>query len=142
IVAAYARLAEDPDPAVREKAAADWCAWEDAVLAPETQETAVYGGRPSAATLAFVRICSRYFAHGAWLEDGGLLREAHRLAGIPGVLTHGRLDMGGPPDTAWQLARAWPGAELTVFDDAGHLGSEAEQDHVIDALNRFADGSR
>ena len=43
-----------------------------------------------------------------------LLREAHRLAGIPGVLTHGRLDMSGPVDTAWQLARAWPGAELAL----------------------------
>jgi proline iminopeptidase len=137
IVAAYARLAEDPDAAVRERATSDWCAWEDAVLSGETKGTAVYGGRPPAARLALVRICSHYFAHGAWLEDGELLREAHRLAGIPGVLIHGRLDMGGPLDTAWQLARAWPDAELTVVEDAGHLGNEAEVNHVLDTLNRF-----
>jgi proline iminopeptidase len=142
IVAAYARLAEDPDPTVREKATADWCAWEDAVLSPETKGAAVFGGGPPTARLALVRICSHYFAHGAWLEDGVLLREAHRLAGIPGVLTHGRLDMSGPVDTAWQLARAWPGAELTVIEDAGHLGNEAETNHVLDTLNRFAGGSR
>lgn len=139
IAAAYARLVESPDPAVREKATADWSAWDDAVLSPETGGGgAAYAGPPSAATLALARIGAHYYANGAFLEDGVLLREAHRLAGIPGVLVHGRLDMGCPPDTAWQLARAWPGAELTVFEDAGHLGSEAQQSYVIDTLNRFA----
>jgi len=139
IVAAYARLMEDPDEAVREKATSDWCAWEDAVLSGETNGGAVYAARPAAAKLGFVRICSRYFANGAWLEEGELLREAYRLAGIPGVLVHGRLDMGGPLDTAWQLARAWPDAELTVVEEAGHLGTEATRSHVLNALNRFAD---
>jgi len=139
IVAAYARLAEDPDGAVREKAAADWCAWEDAVLSGETNGGAVYAARPAAARLAFVRICSRYFANGAWLVEGALLREAGRLAGIPGVLIHGRLDLGGPLDTAWQLARAWPDAELTVVEEAGHLGTEATRGYVRNALDRFAD---
>jgi proline iminopeptidase len=137
IVAAYARLAEDQDAAVREKATVDWCAWEDAVLSGETSR-AVYAARPAAAKLALVRICSRYFANGAWLEDGILLREAHRLTGIPGVLIHGRLDLGGPLDTAWQLARAWPDAELTVIEDAGHLSNEVSLNHVLNALNRFA----
>ncbi len=64
------------------------------------------------------------------------------MGGIPGVLIHGRLDLGGPLDTAWRLARAWPGAELTVIEDAGHLGNQAEVNHVIDALDRFAGDSR
>jgi proline iminopeptidase len=119
-----------------------WCAWEDALLSVETNGAAVFGDGPPEARLVLVRICAHYFSHGAWLEDGVLLREAHRLAGIPGVLTHGRLDMSGPPDTAWQLARAWPGAELTVIEDAGHLGNEAETSLVVDTLNRFAGGSR
>jgi proline iminopeptidase len=54
------------------------------------------------------------------------------------VLTHGRLDMSGPPDTAWLLARAWPGAELTLMEDAGHRGNEAETEIILGALNRFA----
>jgi proline iminopeptidase len=108
---------------------------------PEQWEQFVTGasGPPGpAARLALVRICAHYAAHGAWLVDGVLLREAHRLAGIPGVLTHGRLDMSGPPDTAWQLARAWPDAELAIIEDAGHLGNEAETNHVLRTLNRFA----
>ncbi|MFG3100350.1 prolyl aminopeptidase [Streptomyces sp. NPDC048182] len=139
VVAAYARLTEDPDAAVREKATVDWCRWEDAVVSGETDEpTHPYGERPPAARLAFVRICAHYFSHGAWLEEGALLRDAHRLAGIPGVLVHGRLDMGTPLDTAWELARAWPDAELTVVRDAGHLGTETTRAHVLRALDRFA----
>jgi proline iminopeptidase len=138
IVAAYARLAEDPDPAVRAKATDDWCAWEDAMMSPETNGAAVFGGAEPERRVALVRICAHYAAHDAWLEDGVLLREAHRLAGIPGALTHGRLDLSCPPDTAWLLARAWPGAELTVIEDAGHLGNEAETSLVVGTLNRFA----
>ncbi|MFI1098055.1 prolyl aminopeptidase [Streptomyces sp. NPDC020917] len=139
VVAAYARLTEHPDAAVREKATADWCAWEDAVLSGETKGASnPYGDRPSRARLAFVRICAHYFSHGAWLEEGQLIRDAGRLAGIPGVLVHGRFDMGGPLDTAWQLSRRWPDAELTVVEDAGHLGGEETRAHVLRALDRFA----
>ena len=88
--------------------------------------------------LAFVRICVHYLAHGAWLEEGVLLREAHRLAGIPGVLVHGRLDLGCPLDTAWQLAEAWPDAELFAPTDSGHLGSASKRDRVLAALDGFA----
>ncbi|MFI0863837.1 prolyl aminopeptidase [Streptomyces smyrnaeus] len=138
VVAAYARLMEHPDAAVRDKAAADWCAWEDAVLSGEPNGASKpYGGRPATAQLALVRICSHYFSHGAWLEEGELLRNAGRLAGIPGVLIHGRLDMGGPLQTAWELHRAWPGTELIVVEDAGHLSSATTRGHVLRALNRF-----
>jgi proline iminopeptidase len=130
---------EHPDAAVRERAAADWCAWEDTVLSGETKGTSrPYGDRPSPARLALVRICSHYFSRGAWLQEGALLRDADRLAGIPGVLIHGRLDLGGPVDTAWELARAWPDAELVVVEDAGHLGGATTRDHVLAALDRFA----
>ncbi|MCH0541930.1 prolyl aminopeptidase [Streptomyces sp. MUM 203J] len=137
LVAAYARLTGDPDPAVREKATADWCAWEDAVVSLEGAGTP-YGDRPDAARLAMVRICAHYFAHGAWLEEGALLRDANRLAGIPGVLIHGRIDMGGPLTTAWELSRVWPDAELIVVDDGGHLGTDTTHTHIRAALARFA----
>ena len=139
VVGAYARLMEDPDPAVREKASNDWCAWEDALLSAETQmKFAVFSGRPSPAQLALVRICAHYFSHGLFLEDGALIRGAGRLAGIPGVLVHGRMDMNGPLEAAWELSRAWPGSELLVAEDAGHLDSETKIRYVREAINRFA----
>nr|WP_018638977.1 alpha/beta hydrolase [Parafrankia elaeagni] len=87
--------------------------------------------------MAFVRICAHYFANNAWLQDGQLLRDAHRLAGIPAVLIHGRLDLASPLRTAWELAKAWPDAELKVIDEAGHTGSSATQDAILDAIERF-----
>ncbi|MFE2425385.1 prolyl aminopeptidase [Streptomyces sp. NPDC059373] len=139
IVGAYARLMENPDPQVREKATADWCAWEDAVLSHETAGSAApYSGRPPAARLALVRICAHYFSHAAWLDEGALLRDAPRLSGIPGILIHGRLDLAAPLTTAWDLAHAWPDAQLTVINDAGHQGDDATTDLVLAALDRFA----
>ncbi|MGW0855364.1 prolyl aminopeptidase [Streptomyces sp. NPDC002690] len=137
LVAAYARRTESADPGVRERATADWCVWEDAVLSAEGMPPA-YTSRPSLDRLAFVRICSHYFAHAAWLEDGQLIRDAGRLAGIPGALIHGRFDLGAPLTTAWELARAWPDAELTVIADAGHLGGADTSRAELAALDRFA----
>ncbi|MFF8833872.1 prolyl aminopeptidase [Streptomyces sp. NPDC015130] len=137
LVEAYSALMGHPDRAVREKAAADWCAWEDAVLSMEGQGTP-YTDRVDDTRLGFVRICAHYFAHGAWLAEGALLRAAHRLTGIPGVLIQGRLDMAGPPTTAWELSRAWPEAELHVVEDAGHLGDLRTGELILAALDRFA----
>lgn len=140
VLAAYAQRMEHPDPAVRDAAADAWCRWEDTVLSLETRGggPATYGGRPRAARNALVRICARYFANGAWLEEGALIRDAGRLAGIPGVLIHGRFDLGGPLDTAWELHRAWPGSRLVVVEDAGHLGSGTMSAEIGAALQEFA----
>jgi proline iminopeptidase len=54
------------------------------------------------------------------------------------VLIHGRLDLGGPLLTAWELAKAWPSSELIILDNAGHMSTELG-DHVTAATNRFAD---
>ncbi|WP_028937972.1 prolyl aminopeptidase [Pseudonocardia spinosispora] len=139
VVAAYARLMESPDASVRAKAAVDWMAWEDAVISAEPNgRRGTYSDRPPAAMMAFVRICAHYFSHGAWLEEGVLLRDAGRLAGIPGVLVHGRLDMSCPVDTAWELANAWPDATLHVVEDSGHTGSDTMREHLRTALDTFA----
>ncbi len=139
LVAAYARLLENPDPAVRTRAAWDWLAWEDAVISLESSGTpGAYSDRPPEAALAFVRICAHYFSHGAWLEEDELLRNAGRLAGIPGVLLHGRHDLGSPVGTAWELAQAWPGSELMIVDDSGHTGSQAMRELALRTVAGFS----
>jgi proline iminopeptidase len=61
-----------------------------------------------------------------------------RLAGIPAALIHGRYDVSGPPDVAWQLHRAWPGSELALVDRAGH-GGGAFPSRITTALDRFSE---
>jgi proline iminopeptidase len=82
---------------------------------------------------------THYFRHAAWFEENELLEGAERLAGIPGVLIHGRLDASSPLDSAWQLSRLWTGAELVIVDDAGHGTSHpGMRGAVIAATKRFA----
>jgi proline iminopeptidase len=115
---------EHPDADVRARTASEWCAWEDAVISQEVNGSlGSYDDRPDDAKLAFVRICSHYFANDGFLEDGVLIRNAGKLAGIPGALIHGRNDLGGGAVTPWEIARAWPGVELIIVDDSGHTGS-------------------
>ena len=125
----------DPDIQVRSRAAAQWTAWEDAVISQESNGSpGAYGRRPDHAKLAFVRICSHYFAHDAFLEDGVLIREAGKLAGIPAILIHGRNDLGGGACTPWELASAWPGAELIIIEDSGHTAMTDQMHAAADRL--------
>jgi proline iminopeptidase len=139
VIAAYARRMEHPDAETRLAAARAWCEWEDAVLSLEVSAAeSPYAGLSPSDVVAFVRICTHYLRHGAWLEEGALIRDAGRLAGIPGVLIHGRRDMSCPIDTAWALARAWPGAELVALADAGHLRTDSNRRALLRALDGFA----
>ena len=138
LLEAYSRMMEDPDLGVRSRAATEWLAWEDAVISQESNGSpGAYGDRPDDAKLAFVRICSHYFAHDGFLEDGVLIREAGKLAGIPGVLIHGRNDLGGGACTPWELARAWPGAELIIIEDSGHTGGATMTEQMHAAADRL-----
>jgi len=139
LVAAYRRLLHDPSPAVRERAARDWCDWEDAHVAVRADHRHDTRYDDPVFRMAFARLVTHYWHHAAWLEDGALLAGAGRLAGIPGVLVHGRIDLSGPLDVAWHLARAWPGSELVVVEEAGHgAGEPGMREAVVAAIDRFA----
>lgn len=140
LVAAYNRLLNGPtDPPTRQRAAQAWCDWEAAVLSLEPGYIYPKRFADPAFRLSFARIVTHCFSHAAWLADGQLLRNAHRLAGIPAVLVHGRLDLGSPADTAWQLAQAWPDAELHLIG-TGHGGGEEMDRRIRAAVLRFAAG--
>jgi proline iminopeptidase len=136
-VEAYHRLLHDPDPHVRARAADDWSAWELALMSTEPDPPWPEAWRDPAYRYARARLVTHYFRHAAWLEDDALLRGAGALAGIPGTLVHGRLDLGSPLLAAWELARAWPDGELVVVERAGHSAS-ALAEHLVAATDRHA----
>ncbi len=139
VVEAYHKLLNDPDAEVRRRAAEAWCLWESATpeWPPSTGLAARF--RDPLFTLGFARLVTHYVRAGAFLEDGSLLRAAGALAGIPGVLVNGRFDLQAPLANAWELARAWPGAELVVVDDAGHAaGHSGIAGELVRATDRFA----
>jgi proline iminopeptidase len=122
LVDAYGEMLFDPDPTVRDRAALEWCRWEDThvSLMPGYQPNPRYDD--PLFRLQFARLVTHYWRNAAFLEDSQLMRNAHRLDGIPGVLVHGRYDISGPLDTAWRLHQRWPNSELHTIDDAGHGG--------------------
>jgi proline iminopeptidase len=140
IVEAYSAMLHDPDPDVRRRAAVAWCTWESATpdWPPHPTRLATRYEDPDFA-LAFARLVTHYVRHDDFLEDGILLRDAHLLADIPGVLVNGRFDLQAPVANAWELARAWPRAELVIVDDAGHGPDDPGMtDELIRASDRFA----
>jgi proline iminopeptidase len=137
---AYRRLLSDPDPAVRERAARDWCTWEDAHVAIRPGQAPDPRYDDAAFRMCFARLVTHYWSHAAFLPDEGLLRGAAGLAGIPAVLIHGRLDVSSPLDTAWRLSRAWPGSRLVVIDDSGHGASPSTNRALTAATDRFRTG--
>lgn len=140
LAAAYSRLLSDPDPNVRERAARAWCDWEDTHVSTHPGYSPDPGYDDPVFRMRFARLVSYNWAHNSFLPDGQLLARADRLAGIPGVMVNGKLDISGPPDIAWQLAQRWPDAELVLIDLAGHgAGQTATVSALIDATNRFAD---
>jgi proline iminopeptidase len=138
LVDAYAEMLGDPDPAVRERAAAEWCRWEDAhvSLTPGHQPSQRYND--PAFRLRFARLVTHYWRNAAFLEPDQLIRDAHRLDGISGVLIHGVLDVSGPLITPWRLSQRWATSRLEVLDDMGHGGGDTWERTVIEALTQFA----
>lgn len=156
LVEAFRRMLTGPDPRLVDAAARAWTAWEDAHLGiggggPATAHAGTAGERVTEHERAFARLVTHVWAHDGFVADwavpwgaapgSGLLGGMGRLAGIPGVLIHGRRDVSGPALTAWELHRAWPGSELIVVEEEGH-GGPVMVEHRRAALTRLVDAQR
>ena len=142
MMAAYRKRLIGTDKSAQIEAAKAWSLWEGETitLLPEPDTSDRFGKDDFA--LAFARIENHYFVHGGWLEEGQLLRDAGKLAGIPGVIVHGRYDMPCPAKYAWQLHKGWPDAEFFLIEGAGHAYSEPGiLDRLIYATDRFGGAS-
>ncbi|MFG1947434.1 prolyl aminopeptidase [Nonomuraea sp. NPDC048826] len=139
LVDAYARLLADPDPAVRGRAARDWCDWEDSHVRVSAGQQPDPRYEDPGFRMRFARLVTHYWSHHAWLDDGEILAGVEKLGDVPGVLVHGRIDLSTPLRTAWELAKAWPGCELVVVEEAGHsAGQPGMRDALKAAVRRFA----
>lgn len=138
LIKAYSRLLNDPDPAVHQPAATAWARWESSTITLLRDAALIDHFTEDAFAVAFARIENHFFMNRGWLDDGQLIRDAGKLAGIPGVIIQGRYDMCTPAFTAWDLHQAWPEAEFTIIPDAGHSFSEPGiLSAIIEATDAF-----
>jgi proline iminopeptidase len=83
--------------------------------------------------------CSARGAAGSDVGETGLLVNVGRVRHLPCIIAHGRYDVATPVSNAWDLARAWPQASLTVVGDAGRAMTEPGFVHeLVGATRRFA----
>ncbi|AWM09287.1 prolyl aminopeptidase [Bradyrhizobium symbiodeficiens] len=121
-VEAYYRRILDADPAVHGAAARAWHDIERALSEHKPAKT-----RLDLASLNVWRTLpatpfmeAHYFINDSFMSEDQLLRNADRLAGIPGIIVQGRYDLLCPPETSHALAKAWPGSEIRIVEEAGH----------------------
>ncbi len=139
LIEAYSRLLHDADPAVCRAAAKAWSRWESSTITLLHDTELVDHFTADDFAVAFARIENHYFMNRGWMDDGQLIRDAGKLADIPGVIIQGRYDMCTPACTAWDLHKAWPQAEFHLIPDAGHAFSEpGTRSAIIAATDRFA----
>lgn len=135
LLTAYYRRLVDPDPTIHLPAAQCWCTYEESC-----SRLLVEPGDPrlSSAVLAMARIEAHYMVNRGFIEEGQLLRDIHRLHGIPATIVQGRYDIVCPITAADQLARSWPGAGYHVVPDAGHSAMEPGiRAALVSAANRY-----
>jgi proline iminopeptidase len=140
MIGAYYRRLTPDDPAVQLEAARAWSAWEGKTLSLLPDSDRVRRFSEDHYALAFARIECHYFVNGGFFDtDDQLIANAYRLAAIPGVIVHGRYDVVTPVKIAYDLARAWPEAQLRIVADAGHAMTETGIVHeLVAATDRFA----
>jgi proline iminopeptidase len=138
LAAFYRRLTGD-DAEQRLRAAKAWSIWEGSTSCLFPNRALVDKTSGDEFAVAFARIESHYFIHGAWLDGSReLLANVAKIRHIPSVVVQGRYDVVCPMESAWALHRAWPEADLRVVQDAGHAASEPGTLHeLIEATDRL-----
>lgn len=137
LIAAFHRRITGADPEIRRAALAAWARWEaqTSSLHPDAARLEKFGSPDFAEAFAGIEL--HYFVNrGFFAYDGQLLADADRLAGIPGVIVHGRYDMVCPVTNAFDLHAHWLDSELEIVADAGH---DADEPGIRDALIRATD---
>ena len=123
LIDAYYRLIRHPDRRTRELATEAWCKWEDVLVSlnPPAKPSARFAD-PNF-RMIFATLVIHYFANDGFLNGQEILLNMNRIAHLPGVLIHGRFDVSGPLQTAWQLHECWSKSRLIVVETEGHGGA-------------------
>lgn len=136
ILAAYHRRLTGENQIQQMAAAKAWSGWEGRTATLKPSQEVVDSFTEPHRALSLARIEAHYFMNNSFLEPNQILRDAHKLAGIPGVIVHGRYDVICPLDNAYALHQAWPDSELIIIREAGHA---AREPGIVDALVRATD---
>jgi len=142
LMSAYHRRLVGEDEDTKQHCAKAWTRWEMATSRLYVDPASLAKADDDEFALAFARIEAHYFVNAGFFKyDGQLIREADKIAHIPGVIVQGRYDVVCPAYTAWELHKAWgKQAELFIIPDAGHSMKEPGiLSELVKACDKFSD---
>ncbi len=140
MIEAYHRRLTSTDRETQLAAARAWSIWEGTTLSLFFDRERIQKFGNESYALAFARIECHYFINkGFFRGDNQLIEDSGRIAHVPGAIIHGRYDVVTPVKNAWDLAKAWPKAELRIVPDAGHAMTEPGIVHeIVTATDKYA----
>src|SRR3989344_472266 len=121
----YAQKIASKNPATRKKFAFAYASFEQFLLSLEFNEKKAIAKTKKWNFFAGAKIESGYLAKKCFLQENFILKNAHKLSGIPVTIVHGRYDMVCSPKSALKLHKALKGSKL-FFTTAGHSASDKE----------------
>lgn len=115
----YAQLINSNDVAQQQKAFDLYVSYECVLgsLQPQFNESPL-----NEKNLAEARIYINYAAQKFMLKDKEILHNAHKIAHIPTLIVHNRLDFVCPLQGAYELHKALPQSKLVIVPERGHYG--------------------
>jgi proline iminopeptidase len=143
LMSAYHRRLTGSDEAEKVKCARAWAKWEMATSRLKVDPAALARADDDKFSVAFARIECHYFVNGGFFESKHTLLDkvdVLREHQIPAVIVQGRYDMVCPFQSAWDLHKAWPEAQLVVVPDAGHsMKEDGILSELVQACDHFSD---
>jgi proline iminopeptidase len=76
--------------------------------------------QPTAQDLQYFKIYMHYDALNYGVKDNEILENMHKIAHIPALILHNRLDLVCPVEQSWLVHKAMPHSKLVIVPDYGH----------------------
>ena len=133
----YERLI-NKNPKINEEAGIAWARYEAncSTYLPNNSVKEDFVDIKSALNLA--RIEAHYFKNNLFLEENQLLDNVYKIKNIKGYIIQGRYDVICPPQSAYDLSKAWTNSEIKIIEKAGHSSSEPMiRNEILQTLERI-----
>ena len=134
LIGAYHKIFDGDDEQKKLEAAVAWSKWEASASTLSYKPEIINSFSNPKFALAFALIENHYFINEGFLENENQLISTdsiNKIRHIPTKIIQGRYDIVCPMETAWELHRNWPEAELIIAPSSGHSAFEKEITHFL-----------
>jgi len=140
VSAYYERLTSD-DKKLTGQAARAWSVWEASTSKLSQSKKLMEHFDQESFAIAFARIECHYFINkGFFTDDNWILNNATSISHLPISIVHGRYDVVCPLESAWDLKKMLPNAELYIEENSGHSAREPEiTSRLLQLTDKFVD---